>query len=153
MINAVLIAVTIMIIVTVVSLRLVSAEQNDSGFFRSTKTDTYDISTSFDDSWYSSSGTPMDLYFFDNETELTATTCGLSLNDGQCDPSFNKVEYQFDGGDCCAATCTHPSCGIGGLTSVFGNESNSGDGFSDCKDPAMVPITIRFDNIFGSNIA
>ena len=121
------------------------------GIIRSTKTDTYDISTSFDDSWYSLSGTPMDLYFFENEDELDTTTCGLSLNDGKCDLSFNKIEYQYDGGDCCASTCTHPSCGIGGLTSVFGNESNSGDGFSDCQDPSMVPITIHFDNIFGSH--
>ena len=75
------------------------------------------------------------------------------MNDGHCDPAFNSAEYQYDGGDCCAATCTNPSCGFGGLTSIFGTTSNYGDGYSNCQDPSMVPITIRFDNIFGSNIA
>ena len=73
------------------------------------------------------------------------------MGDGKCDLSFNKIEYQYDVGDCCATTCTHPSCGIGGLTSVIGNESISGDGFSDCQDPAIVPITIQFDSIVSSH--
>ena len=37
---------------------------NTGEIIRSTRTDTYDISTSFEDSWYSSSGTPMDIFFY-----------------------------------------------------------------------------------------
>jgi len=116
----------------------------------SSKTDTYDIASLFDAPWYSSNGESITVYFFEEKNGLN---CDLSLNDGHCDPAFNSAEYQYDGGDCCADTCTNPSCGFGGLTSIFGTTSNYGDGYSNCRDPSMVPITIRFDNIFGSNTA
>jgi len=93
----------------------------------------------------------MDLYFFEVEEDVDLN-CGLYLNDGICDVSFNDLDYQYDGGDCCVATCTHPSCGIGGINGVFGNTNATGDGFPNCVDPSMVPLTIRFDSIYGNHI-
>ena len=116
----------------------------NNGIIRSTKTSTFDISSSFDDAWYGMSGTPMSLYFFEDEKDLN---CGFYINDGICDASFNHVDRKFDGGDCCAATCNQPSCGMEGLTSVFGNANITGDGYSDCRDPSMVSMTIRLDDI------
>eukprot|EP00531_Pseudo-nitzschia_arenysensis_P016925 CAMPEP_0116121006 /NCGR_PEP_ID=MMETSP0329-20121206/3473_1 /TAXON_ID=697910 /ORGANISM="Pseudo-nitzschia arenysensis, Strain B593" /LENGTH=1333 /DNA_ID=CAMNT_0003614803 /DNA_START=191 /DNA_END=4192 /DNA_ORIENTATION=+ len=115
---------------------------------RSSKTDNFDISTSFDESWFSASNTPLDMYFFDGEDEQEIEDhCDSFLGDGKCDPFFNKPGYQYDGGDCCAATCTKPACGRGGLTSVFGDRNISGDGFATCNDPSMFPITIHLNDI------
>eukprot|EP00751_Fragilariopsis_kerguelensis_P020402 CAMPEP_0170902806 /NCGR_PEP_ID=MMETSP0734-20130129/49308_1 /TAXON_ID=186038 /ORGANISM="Fragilariopsis kerguelensis, Strain L26-C5" /LENGTH=554 /DNA_ID=CAMNT_0011297707 /DNA_START=233 /DNA_END=1895 /DNA_ORIENTATION=- len=113
----------------------------------SSETHTFDISTSYDSSWFSKLGTPMALYFIEDQDEQS---CGLYLNDGNCDLLFNEVDYHYDEGDCCAATCTRPSCGFGGITSVFGISNISGYGFPSCIDPSMEPITIRFDNIYGN---
>ena len=53
--------------------------------------------------------------------------------------------------DCCAATCSQPFCGLGNLTEAFGVAVNiSGDGFPDCKDPSMVPITIHVQDFVSS---
>ncbi len=119
---------------------------------RSSKTDTFDISTSFDGSWFSASNTPLNLYFFDsdgNETKIEEH-CDSFLGDGNCDPFFNELGYGFDGGDCCAASCSQTTCGRGGLTSVFGSLTASGDGFENCVDPTMYPITILLNGIASS---
>ena len=54
--------------------------------------------------------------------------------------------------DCCAATCSQPSCGTGNFTEAFGVTLNTSGvvGFSDCIDPSMVPITIHVQD-FGSS--
>ena len=53
--------------------------------------------------------------------------------------------------DCCAATCSGPFCGAGILTEAFGvTVNNPGDGFRDCKDPSMVPITIHVQDFVSS---
>jgi len=119
---------------------------------RSSKTDTFDISTSFDGSWFSASNTPLNLYFFDsdgNETKIEEH-CDSFLGDGNCDPFFNEHGYGFDGGDCCAASCSQTTCGRGGLTSVFGSLTASGDGFENCVDPTMYPLTIHLNGIASS---
>lgn len=41
--------------------------------------------------------------------------------DLECDPSNNLAACEWDGGDCCAATCTEPGCGDYGF---------------ECRDPA-----------------
>ena len=119
----------------------------------STKTDTFDISTSFDESWVSSSNTPLDLFFFQNSITEIANHCDAILGDGECDPFFNELDYNYDDGDCCAATCTGSKCGRRDLltrdTKVF-DQSNSGISFSDCMHPEMVPVTIRLDRIVSS---
>ena len=116
---------------------------------RSSKTDTFDISTMFEESWVSASNTPLDLYFF-NGTNETEMHCDLFLDDGICDPVFNELGYDYDGGDCCAATCTKSNCGRGGLSSVFGNSADSGDGYENCDDPSMYPITFYLNAMTSS---
>jgi hypothetical protein len=115
----------------------------------SSKTDAFDISTSFDDTWKASSGTPLDLYFF-YSTEEIGSYCDIALGDDICDMEFNVPGYQHDSGDCCAATCTKLNCGGGGLTSAFGNFDFSGDWFPHCNDPEMVPMTIHLNGIASS---
>ena len=87
---------------------------------QSSKTDTFDISTSYGDVWYAVSGTPLDLYFMKLNDALEDTCesfgtlyhitlhygycCILALtffffsDDGNCDPVFNSIDYQYDGG-------------------------------------------------------
>jgi hypothetical protein len=129
------------------------ADENDNEFklARSSKTDTFDVSTMFEEPWYSSSNTPLDLSFVEEngDIELNAKTCSSFIGDGKCDLVFNNLDFQYDGGDCCAATCSGSNCGIGSLNNAFGN--TSGDGFPDCEDPNMVPITIRIDDIISSS--
>ena len=53
--------------------------------------------------------------------------------------------------DCCAATCSEPICGAENLLEAFGVAVNiSGDGFPDCKDPSMIPITIHVQDFVSS---
>ena len=128
------------------------ARDNDNELARSSKTYTFDVSTMFEEGWYSSSNTPLDVYFVEDtdETKLNETTCSSFLNDGNCDLFFNKFDFQYDGGDCCAPTCSGSDCGTGSLINAFGTDIISGDGFPNCKDPDMVPITIQFDSILSS---
>jgi len=113
----------------------------------SAETDTFDISSSFDESWVSSSGSPLEMYFFASEHK--EYYCKLKVGDGVCDDIFNKIEYQYDGGDCCSDTCAGSSCGIGGLKNAFYGYV-SGDGFPDCQRPGTVPISIKLNNITSS---
>jgi hypothetical protein len=130
------------------------AGEDNNELARSSKTNTFDVSTMFGEPWYSSSNTPLDVYFVEDtdDTELNEATCSSFLNDGNCDLVFNTFDYQYDGGDCCAATCSESNCGIGSLKNAFGSNNNniSGDGFPNCRDPDLVPITIRLDNIVSS---
>ena len=103
--------------------------------------------------WYSSSNTPLDVYFIEKESvgiELNENTCSSFIGDGNCDPVFNKFDFQYDGGDCCAATCSRPNCGIGSLKNAFGTTNATGNGFPDCIHPDMFPITIHLDSIVSS---
>ena len=59
----------------------------------SSKTDTFDISSSFGDPWYSISGTPLDLYFIELENELERQ-CALFAN-GVCDTIFNSIDCKL----------------------------------------------------------
>jgi len=109
----------------------------------------FDISSSFESSWYSRSGTPLELYFFDdNEANLTSTQCGEFLGDGKCNPFFNVPEYDFDQGDCCAETCNYLHCGTGTLNRAFNTPILTGDGYPYCQDTTMKPITILLNAIY-----
>jgi hypothetical protein len=110
----------------------------------------------FEEPWYSSSNTPLDLYFVEENGDIELNnnnTCSSFIGDSNCGPVFNSFDYQFDGGDCCAATCSRSNCGIGSLKNAFGatNNISSGDGFPNCEDPDMVSITIRLGNISSSD--
>jgi len=116
---------------------------------QSTKAQSFDISTSYGDTWTSVSGSPLDLYFIELNNTLESQ-CS-SFEDGICNKVFNSMDFRYDGGDCCAATCSQPICGIGNLTKAFGVAVNiSGDGFPDCNNPFMVPITIHVQNFVSS---
>lgn len=103
---------------------------------------------SFEELWYSSSGKPLQLYFFDEESSLTDGQCGSFLGDGICNSDFNTPEYDYDEGDCCASTCTDTFCGIGTLTDVFNTSIASGNGYPNCADPTMKPITILLNDVY-----
>ncbi len=102
----------------------------------------------FDDTWYSSSGRPLQLYFFDNNANLSEGQCSSFIGDGICNSYFNIAEFDYDEGDCCVASCTDAFCGVGTLTEAFGTKNISGSGYPSCKDPIMKPITIRLNNVF-----
>jgi hypothetical protein len=125
--------------------------ENNNALARSSKTDTFDVATMFGETWYSSSNTPLDVYFTEEKNGvMNEKTCLSFIGDGNCDIFFNTLDFQYDGGDCCAATCSRPNCGIGSLENAFGATNATGDGFPGCTDPDMVPITIRLDNILSS---
>jgi len=114
----------------------------------SAKTYSFDISTVFEETWYSSSGTPLELYFFDNEDSLDDPQCGSFLGDGKCNDIFNIPAYEYDQGDCCAASCVGQDCGIETMKKVFNTTITSGSGYPSCEDPRMKPITIHIDNVY-----
>lgn len=118
---------------------------------RSTETEAFDISTSFLDDWFTSSGTPTDLYFFeDSYNDEPGLHCTEFMNDGICNKFFNFPDYEYDGGDCCAATCKKPSCSKGGISNAFGSTNTTGDGYSNCHDKSMVPLIIQLNQIESS---
>eukprot|EP00536_Pseudo-nitzschia_multiseries_P007674 jgi/Psemu1/18472/gm1.18472_g len=110
---------------------------------KSSKMDSFDISSSFDEGWVSASGTPLDLYLIELEGNQT-TNCNR-LGNGVCDGDFNTLALGFDGGDCCSFTCSDPVCGIDALEGAFGVSNTTGNGFPNCTDPSMVPITIHLE--------
>eukprot|EP00536_Pseudo-nitzschia_multiseries_P007045 jgi/Psemu1/65849/estExt_Genemark1.C_1570041 len=118
----------------------------------SAPTDAFDVSTSFDEAWYSASGTPLDLYFFEsnNNGEDLVSDCESYLSNGVCDVFFNKLGYQYDGGDCCASTCAASNCGVGGITKAFGLDGKNGNGYPNCKDPGLESLTIHINRISSS---
>ncbi len=129
-------------------------EQNDDpcngtemGF--SAKTDSFDILSSFEESWLTLSGAPLELYTFSNpndeENGVDSLHCSMTLGDGKCDDEFNKPGFQYDEGDCCAATCVGTQCGRNGINEVFGIEMYA-TGFR-CRNPTMKPITIYLNTL------
>jgi len=118
----------------------------DEILLSSSATDSFDIHSSFSREWFSAKGTPVDVYFFDDVRNATPLVCNQFVNDGICNPEFNLPTLDFDGGDCCAVTCSHEKCGVMGLDKAFGSSNITGDGFPNCKDPSMVPIVIQLNN-------
>ncbi len=102
----------------------------------------------FEELWYSSSGKPLQLYFFEEDDSLTEGQCSSFLGDGICNSYFNLPEYEYDEGDCCASTCSDTLCGVDTLKKVFDTDIMSGNGFPTCRDPVMKPITIRLNKVF-----
>eukprot|EP00531_Pseudo-nitzschia_arenysensis_P000398 CAMPEP_0116156516 /NCGR_PEP_ID=MMETSP0329-20121206/22873_1 /TAXON_ID=697910 /ORGANISM="Pseudo-nitzschia arenysensis, Strain B593" /LENGTH=1018 /DNA_ID=CAMNT_0003653603 /DNA_START=73 /DNA_END=3129 /DNA_ORIENTATION=- len=115
----------------------------------SSKTYLFDFSSVAEETWYSRTGTPLELYFFDdNKNDLDYDECSSFLGDGSCDTVFNIFDHNYDEGDCCAATCEGLDCGVGALTTVFENNVTSGNGYPFCANPDMKPITIELNNVY-----
>ena len=72
------------------------ASGNDYEIAHSSKTDFFDISTSFDEIWYSASNTPLDIYFI--ESDVGSENKYEQLGDGICDMELNNIDYDYDGG-------------------------------------------------------
>jgi hypothetical protein len=118
---------------------------------KSDNTDSFDISTSFLESWFTNDGTPADIQFFEKINSDTELHCDAFMNDGVCDDAWNKKFRNYDGGDCCAPTCKHASCGKNALEKVFNsNAMPPGDGYPNCFDDDFVPLTIRLNNFTDS---
>eukprot|EP00536_Pseudo-nitzschia_multiseries_P016843 jgi/Psemu1/222833/e_gw1.1262.7.1 len=111
---------------------------------KSSKIDSFDILSGFDDGWITASGTPLDLYVIELEGNQKEN-CTL-LGNGICNGNFNNLALGFDGGDCCSATCSGPVCGTDAVKGAFGVSNITGIGFPNCTDPTMVPITIHLGN-------
>mmetsp|Transcript_15464 Transcript_15464/g.35827 ORF Transcript_15464/g.35827 Transcript_15464/m.35827 type:complete len:935 (-) Transcript_15464:520-3324(-) len=124
----------------------------------SSKTESYEISASFSESWTSSSGVPLELYFFESDRDERNLMCNLEIGDGVCDPEFNFFDYNYDEGDCCSATCKGSMCGrrrnmtgyVDSYMRAFGVADLIWDGFPACKNPNMVPITIQLHSMTSS---
>lgn len=67
--------------------------------------------------------------------------CQNFLNDGECDSNFNNHYYNYDGGDCCATTCTKDNCeemlSEAFETTLVGEDAK---GFPYCKDEIMIDL-------------
>lgn len=127
-----------------------NARDKQTDKVRSAKTDSFDILATFEERWVSSSGTPLDLFFFDSDLGDADLHCDLAFGDGKCDVQFNSPGYSYDEGDCCAATCFKPNCGRRSQTTVFGDFVYPQIDFPNCTSPDMVPLTIQLNDIKSS---
>ena len=131
----------------------------DNELAHSSKTYSFDVSTAFDSPWLSSWNKPIAAYFIENDENNVSEDyffCDEYQNDGKCDMNLNNFNYQYDGGDCCAATCSDSKlCGKGTVTfdTAFGQEKVTGYGFPSCEDPDLstVPMLIHLDHIESFN--
>jgi hypothetical protein len=64
--------------------------------------------------------------------------------DGRCDPYFNTPSFEYDGGDCCGATCE----GLGCFELIYNDDDNFAPvgatltAYPHCIDPTLVTISI-----------
>jgi hypothetical protein len=117
----------------------------------SSKTGDFDIATSFEEPWFTPDDPfkPLDLYLI-SESKEDNLHCDMKWGDGTCDEALNVAKYQYDNGDCCAATCTQSDCGKKGFTDAFDHSNIDGIGFPSCKDTRMHPISIYLNNFTSS---
>jgi len=124
-------------------------EEEDIVVF-SSKIDSFDIENLFFQDWFTLRGTPVDLYFFEEIQDGNKLFCDEFMNDGVCNDHFNEEAFGYDGGDCCASTCSQAGCGLDELATPFETMNKIGDGYPSCKDTSMVPIIIEL-NAFTNN--
>ena len=74
------------------------------------KTDTFDVTASISEDWYTPFNTPIGNMYFIDRNDINET-CESSPGDGKCDQFLNRFDFQYDGGDCCASTCKGDLCG------------------------------------------
>jgi len=107
----------------------------------------FEIKTTFSDEWFSSGGVPLEVGFSTAGVGVN-DGCGKHVGDGYCDEVLNTAEFNYDGGDCCAATCRGPFCGLDTLDRAFGTELvEAGDGYRYCSNPDMVNVYIKVNDV------
>jgi hypothetical protein len=115
---------------------------------RSSKTNSFDVSTAFELNWVSMYNKPLEMYFHDINNDLF---CDQFANNGICDRDLNNYDFQYDGGDCCGTTCSKPdSCGkntfqaFGETFNTFNgkNFTNDAIGYPSCSEPGKVHLTV-----------
>jgi len=112
----------------------------------SSSTNAFDIADTFSNPWFSPGGTPLSMNFL--QKTWSDEECAEFFADGMCYDPFNLLDFNYDGGDCCGATCPNSLCGVQKLDNAFGIDLKSvSDGFPTCVDPDMVDIVIKIDSI------
>lgn len=113
----------------------------------SSSTNAFDIGDTFTNPWFSGGGSPLTLNFI--QKEWLDEECAEFFADGICYEGFNSLDFEYDGGDCCGATCPVKAvCGVQKLENAFGLQLKSlADGFQTCVDPDMVDIVIKINGI------
>jgi hypothetical protein len=112
----------------------------------SSDTLTFDISSAFNVDWKNRYNKPLDVYFFNNENnadDKESLFCNVDVGDGRCDEELNVLDYRYDGGDCCATSCTssgNHKCGD--EADVFGENAF---GFPNCRDLEMVDVVVTLE--------
>jgi len=100
----------------------------------------YDIERVFQDPWYLRGGAGLEVSSEFGGIGIGGG-CGITKGDGKCNVDFNTADFEYDGGDCCAATCNQPICGLGVLKQAFETTLNAdGDGYQNCLNPVMVDV-------------
>ena len=105
----------------------------------------FDIQTTFESQWVSPHNRHLGIHFIENtEGQSEYDFCKAEIGDGICDDDLNFFDYEYDGGDCCATTCTGPKCGKVGEP-IFGVHFNESLSFPNCTNDEMVglPITLK----------
>eukprot|EP00537_Pseudo-nitzschia_pungens_P014394 CAMPEP_0172387980 /NCGR_PEP_ID=MMETSP1061-20121228/5161_1 /TAXON_ID=37318 /ORGANISM="Pseudo-nitzschia pungens, Strain cf. pungens" /LENGTH=1394 /DNA_ID=CAMNT_0013117749 /DNA_START=764 /DNA_END=4948 /DNA_ORIENTATION=- len=124
-------------------------EGRENMLAKSAKMNTFDVLTAFEEGgWLGASNSPLELYAIKLDKDQEEK-CHW-LNDGICNLVFNELKYQYDGGDCCSATCSDPICGFDNLKEAFDVSNITGHGFPHCQDPSMVPVTIHLGHFMES---
>mmetsp|Transcript_9577 Transcript_9577/g.14029 ORF Transcript_9577/g.14029 Transcript_9577/m.14029 type:complete len:884 (+) Transcript_9577:131-2782(+) len=108
----------------------------------------FDIKNTFSEPFFSKSGKTVEIEIFTEGAAIEGDGCAYNVGDGKCDHALNGAPFDYDGGDCCAATCDQPMCGIGVVDRAFDTDLDvAEDGYQNCLDPRMVDIDITLHNI------
>jgi len=132
-------------------------DNDDKNMIAQSKTTmSLDVSSEFEYEWFTATGIPIDMYFFDANgigDTFGEDICTSFLGNGVCDASFNNQGYLFDKGDCCALTCNNRNCGKNDALSVFGSNETNWVGYPNCEKEANehnVAITIVVNKVSSS---
>jgi len=109
----------------------------------------YDIQDVFSEPFYSMRGTPLNPTFFISDVGIRDDGCKALTANGKCEEVLNIAAFEFDGGDCCGATCNHPECGLGVVNRAFESDLDDvvGDGYQNCLDPVMANVSIILNEV------
>jgi len=121
-----------------------AGECNESNILaHSSRTTDFEIRNTFGDAWFTAKGSPLTVNFITSGNGTLDNGCDAKLGNGICDDVLNTEDFNWDEGDCCAATCNAAECGFNSLSKAFNTPLNiPGNGYQKCVDPQMVSIKI-----------